>query len=155
MGEIHGLQCLTTQPYIPEDLGLPRTLICKIKTPLKTLSVRALIDPGSVISAIKRNTARKLSLEGPKRNLRFGTSGAQQIIFRNMMVVNFQLASLDGKFITDFQMEAITMPEITFNINKIKINPLEFDHLNIRYLVAAPYFIHAKIYLEYFITSKI
>ena len=139
LGEIHGLQCLTTQPYIPEDLGLPRTLICKIKTPLKTLSVRALIDPGSVISAIKRNTARKLSLEGPKRNLRFGTSGAQQIIFRNMMVVNFQLASLDGKFITDFQMEAITMPEITFNINKIKINPLEFDHLkNVKFSEKLP-----------------
>ena len=47
LGDIQGLQCLATLTYMPEKLGLPRTLICLIVTPTKTLKVRALIDPGS------------------------------------------------------------------------------------------------------------
>ena len=139
LGEIQGLQCLNTKPFIPEDPGLPRTLICNIVSPWGTLSARVIIDPGSQISAIQKSLASKMNLKGPKRCLRFGTSGAHQVIFRNMMAVKFKLASLDGKFITDFNMEAITMPEVTYNINKILIDPLEFEHLkNIQFSEKLP-----------------
>ena len=86
---------------MPEKLGLSRTLMCLIVTPTKTLKVRALIDPGSQITVIQKSIATKLGLRGPTRTLKMGTSGAQKITFSNMMVVNFQLASLNEEFITD------------------------------------------------------
>ena len=114
---------------MPEKLGLPRTLMCLIVTPIKTLKVRALIDPGSQITVIQKNLATKLGLRGPTRTLKIGTSGAQTITFSNMMVVNFQLASLNEEFITEYDVEAITMPKVTCNIGKITIDPKKFNHL--------------------------
>ena len=108
---------------MPEKLGLSRTLMCLIVTPTKTLKVRALIDPGSQITVIQKSIATKLGLRGPTRTLKMGTSGAQKITFSNMMVVNFQLASLNEEFITDYNVEAITMPKVTCDIGKITIDP--------------------------------
>ena len=65
LGEIQGLQCLNTKPFIPEDPGLPRTLICNIVSPWGTLSARVIIDPGSQISAIQKSLASKMNLKGP------------------------------------------------------------------------------------------
>ena len=76
--------------YMPKNLGLPETLMCKIITSNQTLLVRALIDPGSQITAIATATATELGLRGPKRNLKIGTSGAQKIIFKDMSVVHFK-----------------------------------------------------------------
>ena len=129
LGESQGLLCLATMTYMPKHLGLPRTLMCQIVTPTKTLKVRALIDPGSQITVIQKNLATKLGLRGPTRTLKIGTSGAQTIIFPKMMVVNFQLASLNEEFITDYDVEAITMPKVTCDIGKITIDPKEFSHL--------------------------
>ena len=70
MGESQGLKCLATITYMPENLGLPRTLICLIVTPTKTLKVRALIDPGSQITVIQKSIATKLGLRGQKRTLK-------------------------------------------------------------------------------------
>ena len=114
---------------MPEKLGLSRTLMCLIVTPTKTLKVRALIDPGSQITVIQKSIATKLGLRGPTRTLKMGTSGAQKITFSNMMVVNFQLASLNEEFITDYNVEAITMPKVTCDIGKITIDPKKFNHL--------------------------
>ena len=127
MGEIQGLQCLCTASYVPEDLGLPLTVICLIVTPTRTLSVRALIDPGSQITAIEKSLAAELGLKGPRRNLRIGTSGAQKIIFKNMIVVNFKIASLEKDFAIN--VEAITMPKVACDIGKININPQDYNHL--------------------------
>ena len=101
LGDIQGLQCLATLTYMPEKLGLPRTLICLIVTPTKTLKVRALIDPGSQITIIKKNLAAKLGLQGPKRTLKVGIPGAQEVSIPNMMAVKFQLASLNSEYILD------------------------------------------------------
>ena len=139
LGDIQGLQCLATLTYMPERLGLPRTLICLIVTPTKTLKVRALIDPGSQITIIKKNLAIKLGLLGPKRTLRVGTPGAQKVSIPNMMAVKFQLASLNEEFLTEYDVEAITMPEVTCNINKITIDPKKFNHLkNIKFTEELP-----------------
>ena len=81
LGDIQGLQCLATITYMPEKLGLPRTLICLIVTPTKTLKVRALIDPGSQITVIQKSIATKLGLRGPTRTLKMGTSGVRFSIF--------------------------------------------------------------------------
>ena len=130
LGEIKSLKCLNTMLYyVPTNLGLPRTLICKIVTPKKTIRVRALIDPGSQITKIRKNIATELGLKGPKRILRFGTSGAQAVEYKNQNVVNFKLASLDEKYITSATLEAITIPEITWDIDKITIDPKKFKHL--------------------------
>ena len=64
MGEDQGLQCLSTMQYMPKNLGLSRTLICKIITPTRTVLVRALIDPGSQITVIQKSLATKLGLKG-------------------------------------------------------------------------------------------
>ena len=114
---------------MPKNLGLPETLMCKIITPNQTLLVRALIDPGSQITAIATATVTELGLRGPKRNLKIGTSGAQKIIFKDMSVVHFKLASLDEKYVTNYNIEAITMPKPTCDIGKININPKSFQHL--------------------------
>ena len=93
LGENQGLQCLSTMQYMPTNLGLPRTLICKVITPTQTLKVRALIDPGSQITIIQKSIVTKLGLRGPRRTLLLGTSGAQTLILKNMMVVNFKIAN--------------------------------------------------------------
>ena len=114
---------------MPENLGLPRTLICLIVTPTKSFKIRALIDPGSQITMIQKSLATKLGLRGPKRTLKVGTSGAQKIIIPNMIVVKFQLASLNEEFITEYDVEAITAPKPTSDIGKITIDPKKFNHL--------------------------
>ena len=130
LGGIKGPQSLANVMYRPKYLGISKTLKCKIITSHGTTQeVRALIDGGSQITAIKKSIAHSLGLKGPKRTLEMGTSGAQTVIYPNMIVVNFQLASLDGSFVTDYDIEAITMPEVTHNINKITINPNNYKHL--------------------------
>ena len=129
LGENQSLKCLSTIQYVPKNLGLPRTLICKIVTPTRTTPVRVLIDPGSQITIIQKSIATKLGLKGPKRTLKAGTSGAQTIAFQNMIVVNFSLASLDETFVTEFNIEAITMPKVTWDIGKITVDPKKFKHL--------------------------
>ena len=114
---------------MPKNLGLARTLICQIVTPTCKLSVRALIDPGSQFTAISKLIATNLGLKGPRKTLRMGTSGAQTVYFHNMMVVNFKLASLDEKFITEFNIEAITMPKVACDIRRINIDPQDYSHL--------------------------
>ena len=129
LGEEQGLQSLSTIQYMPKHLGLPRTLICKIITPTKTLIARALIDPGSQITTINKSTATKLGLSGPKRTLKIGISGGQTFILYNMMAVNFQLAPLNEEFVTEYDVEAITMPKVTCDISKITVDPKMFKHL--------------------------
>ena len=129
LGENQGLQCLSTMQYMPKNLGLPLTLICQIITPTRTLPVRALIDPGSQITMIKKSTATELGLKGPKRTLMAGTTGAQSVAFKNMLVVNFKLASMDLEFISEFNVEAITIPKVTCDIGKITVDPKRFNHL--------------------------
>ena len=132
------ISCLALT-YQPKNLGLPRTLMCKIVTPTQTWLLRALIDPGSQISAIKKSTAEKLKLRGPKRTLKFGACGAQKIEFNNMTAVNFKIASLDESFVTDFNVEAITMPRVTCDIAKIDIDPQNYSHLkNVKFSEQLP-----------------
>ena len=123
LGENQGLQCLSTMSYMPKNLGLPLTLICQIITPTRTLPVRAVIDPGSQITMIKKSIATELGLKGPKRTLMAGTTGAQSVAFKNMLVVNFKLASMDLEFISEFNVEAITIPKVTCDIGKITVDP--------------------------------
>ena len=55
------------------------------------------------------------------------------------MAVKFQLASLNEEFLTEYDVEAITMPEVTCNINKITIDPKKFNHLkNIKFTEELP-----------------
>ena len=112
-------------------MGLLETLLCKIITPDgHSHTVRALLDGGSQITALKRNIANKLNLSGEKRTLVIGTSGAQTLTYPNEKVVHFHLASIDNKYVTNFLIEAITMPTPSSDINPIKINPKEYKHLN-------------------------
>ena len=116
--------------YVPDNLGLLETLLCKIITPDgKSHTVRALLDGGSQITVLKRNIANKLNLSGEKRTLVIGTSGAQTLKYPNEIVVHFQLASIDNKYVSDFLVEAITMPKPASDINPIKIDPKKYDHL--------------------------
>ena len=119
--------CLTLT-YHPQNLGLPLTVMCKIMTPTKTRVLRALIDPGSQITAIKKSTAAELGLQGPSRTLKFGACGAHKFEIKNMMAVNFKIASLDENFISH-SIEAITMPKVTCDIGHIKIDPQDYSHL--------------------------
>ena len=129
MGEIQGLKCLSTMQYVPKNPGMSRTLICQVVTPTRSIPVRALIDPGSQITILQNSIATELKLKGPKRTLKMGTSGAQKVIIKNMMVVNFKIASLDEKYITEYNIEAITAPEVTCDISKITVDPKMFKHL--------------------------
>ena len=94
-----------------------------------TIIVRALIDDGSQITAVRNSVAEKLMLEGPSTTLVIGTSGAKTLSYKNQKVVNFYLASLDEKFISNFPIEAVTMPEVTLDVNHIDIDPKKFHHL--------------------------
>ena len=127
LGENQGLQCLSM--YMPKNPGLPRTLICQIVTPSRMVPVRALVDPGSQFTAISKAIATKLGLKGPRRTLKMGTSGAQTVYFHNMRVINFKLASLDEKFVTEFNIEAITMPKVACDVRKINVDPQDYNHL--------------------------
>merc|ERR1712218_226665 len=121
LGENQGLQCLSTMQYMPKNLGLPLTLICLIITPTRTLPVRALIDPGSQITMIRKSIATELGLKGPKRTLEAGTTGAQTVAVKNMLVVNFKLGSLNHNFVSEFNVEAITIPKVTCDLGKITV----------------------------------
>ena len=122
------IQSLMT--YMPKHLGIPQTLRCKIITPEgKTCTIRALMDPGSQFTALKKSTAKQLSLKGPKRTLISGTTGAQQLTLPNQKAVEFKLSSIEGNYVTNFNVEAITMPEVTHDINPINIDPLSYEHL--------------------------
>ena len=87
------------------------------------------MDPGSQFTALLRSTAKNLSLIGPKRTLILGTSGAQQLTLPNQTAVEFQLSSLDDSYVTNFNVEAITMPEVTYDISPINIDPKRYEHL--------------------------
>ena len=115
--------------YTPTLAGISQTLICKIITPNGVRVVRAVLDNGSQISAITQTIAKNLTLTGPRRTLKLGTSGGRTTTYPNQMVVHFQLASLDEKYVTDFQMEAITMPKVTVDVNPIDVNPQDYHHL--------------------------
>ena len=122
------IQSLIT--YMPKHLGIPQTLRCKIITPKgKTSTIRALMDPGSQFTALRKGTAKQLSLNGPKRTLISGTSGAQQLTLPNQRAIEFKLSSLDDSYVTNFNVEAITMPEVTHDISPINIDPLKHEHL--------------------------
>merc|ERR1712020_782466 len=77
----------------------------------------------------KKSIATELGLKGPKRTLMAGTTGAQSVAFKNMLVVNFKLASMDLEFISEFNVEAITIPKVTCDIGKITVDPKKFNHL--------------------------
>ena len=115
--------------YVPTLAGISQTLMCKIITPNGVSVVRAVLDNGSQISALTQNIAENLELTGPRTSLKLGTSGGQTTIYKNQMVVHFQLASLDEKFVTDFPIEAITMPKVTVDVNSIDVNPRDHPHL--------------------------
>ena len=87
------------------------------------------MDPGSQFTALRKNTAKQLSLNGPTRTLMLGTSGAQQLSLPNQTVVEFKLSSLDNSYVTDFKVEAITMPEVTCDLDPIGIDPNTYEHL--------------------------
>ena len=95
----------------------------------KTFLIRALMDPGSQFTALLKSTAKQLSLNGPKQTLILGTSGAQQLTLPNQTAVEFQLSSLDDSYVTNFNVEAITMPEVTYDISPITIDPKRHEHL--------------------------
>ena len=125
-----GHQKILQTVYVPKHLGLSETLLCKIITSDgKSHIVRALIDGGSQITVLKRNIANKLNMSGEKRTLVIGTSGAQTLKYPNEIVVYFQLASIDNTYVSNFQVEAITMPIPTSDISPIKINPKLYKHL--------------------------
>ena len=125
-----GLQKILHTNYIPKYLGISKTLLCSIVTPTgDSISVRALIDDGSQITAIRNNISETLMLDGPSTTLVIGTSGAKTLTYKNQKIVNFYLASKDGTFVTDFLVEAVTMPEVTLDVNHINIDPQKFKHL--------------------------
>ena len=116
--------------YKPKNLGLSETLLCNIITPSgKVRTVRALIDGGSQITALKRSVANELKLKGKYQTLIVGTSGGQTLKYPNEIVTYFKLASLDNTFVTDFIVEAITIPTPTLDIAPILIDPQKFPHL--------------------------
>ena len=59
------LQTVTNQTvYMPKNLGLSETLLCNIIAPSgKVRTVRALLDGGSQITALKRSVAKDLNLK--------------------------------------------------------------------------------------------
>ena len=116
--------------YQPTNLGISETLLCKLITPAGySRTVRVLIDGGSQITALRRNIATELNLKGPKKRLIMGTSGAQTLEYPSQMVVYFKLASLDNNYVTAFNVEAITMPKVTMDINPINVDPSKYTHL--------------------------
>ena len=126
----YGLQLLQTV-YVPKLLGLTETMKIKIITPSgKVRTLRAVIDGGSQITALKRSIATELNMKGEKKTLIIGTSGAQTLTYINQIVTYFYVASQKEDYVTDFMVEAITMPQVTMDINPIKINPNNYEHLN-------------------------
>ena len=95
------LQTVTNQTvYMPKNLGLSETLLCNIIAPSgKVRTVRALLDGGSQITALKRSVAKDLNLKGVNKTLIVGTSGAQTLEYPNELETCFKLASIDNKFI--------------------------------------------------------
>merc|ERR1712020_226108 len=77
----------------------------------------------------KKSIATELGLKGPKRTLESVTTGAQTVAIKNMLVVNFKLGSLNHNFVSEFNVEAITIPKVTCDIGKITVDPKKFNHL--------------------------
>ena len=98
-------------------------------TPKGDRVVRAVLDGGSQISAVLGSIASELAITGPKRTLKIGTSGGQTLIYPNQMVLHFKLASLKGDYVSDFQIEVVTMPKVTLDVNSIQVNPKDYKHL--------------------------
>ena len=126
----NGLQQMLQTVYVPKNLGLSETLLCNIITPSgKVRTVRALLDGGSQITALKSSVAKELKLKGNYQTLIVGTSGSQTLKYPNELVTYFRLASKDNKFVTDFVVEAVTIPSPTLDIAPIQIDPKQYKHL--------------------------
>ena len=143
--------------YQPKILGISETLLCNIISPSgRVRTVRALIDGGSQITALKKSIATEMGLQGEKRTLIVGTSGAQTLKYTNQLVTYVRIASLDGKFVTNFEVEAITMPSPTSDISAILTDPKKHKHLeNIQFTEPLPMNMNTKLKVELLIGQPI
>ena len=91
--------------------------------------VRVVIDTGAEISLITRNLATKMGLNGKSTSLLINTAGGGTTASSNEKLVKFQIAELEGRYISP-QIEAITTKIITQNLREVPIDISKYPHLN-------------------------
>ena len=93
-------------------------------------NIRCALDTMSNVTLLRRSIADELYLRGPKCDLQLGVTGGQVITFKKQRKVNFRLGSIQNSYVSDFIIEAATIPIISQGFERILVDPSEYDYLH-------------------------
>ena len=116
--------------YSPEFRCHPLTLLCYAINPETGTKIkcRLVYDNCSNLTVIKRSLSQALGLRGQVCDVPFAGTGGSVQRYNNERDVRFVLASLSGDFVTE-EIQAVTMPTVTHGLERIMIDPSQYDHL--------------------------
>ena len=69
-------------------------------------------------------------MRGTKCDLQIGVTGGETITFKKQWKVRFWLKNLHNSYVTEFPIEATTMPSISQHLQQILVDPKDFDYLD-------------------------
>ena len=90
--------------------------------------VRVMLDSGADLNLLKRSVADMAGLEGRHTKLFLNLGGGMQSKPCNERIVNFRLASVDGKFLSE-EIEATTAKTIAHHLRDVPVDISKYPHL--------------------------
>ena len=118
------------QSYSPAHRYSTLTLPCEIIAENgQRCRIICMLDNCANLCVLRKNIADKLQMKGEKVDLELTVTGGKSVTFKRQRKVKFQLANPKSMYVTEFSVEAVTMPTISQKFEKIDINPQNYDHL--------------------------
>ena len=125
---VHGFA--SHMSYSPTYRFTTLTLVCEVIAECGlNMEIRCLLDNASNVSIIRRSLADALCMRGTKCDLQIGVTGGETIMFKKQRKVRFWLKNLHNSYVTEFPIEATTMPSISQHLQQILVDPKDFDYL--------------------------
>ena len=107
------------------------TFMCEIISECDSrMNIRCALDTMSNVSILRRSIADALNLKGPKCDLQLGVTGGQVITFKKQRKVSFRLGGIRNSYVSDFLIEAATIPTISQQFERILVDPSEYEYLS-------------------------
>ena len=109
--------------------GIQGTANCYLLNPssMTMVKVHVLLDSGSNVSLVGKDSAKKAGLKGTPHQLHMNVAGNQTVVSEQQEIV-FQLVSLDKLYVSP-QLVGITIDKIGNDFKPINIDPKRFSHL--------------------------
>ena len=94
------------------------------------IPVRALLDPGSQRSYIRKQIAESVGLRGPTELLSVSTQGSETSQTKRMQRVKFsRLRSQVEDEAAPIKMESLTIDKVCVNLDPVKVDVSKYDYL--------------------------